>query len=83
MTRDVRYDASPGMVIQAWRSAEDGLRLRVLGSDEEVRLQCRCGRCHWIVREQFAGGHVSLLVTCHSCGTRATYAMEGVTLPAP
>ncbi|HEX9340840.1 MAG TPA: hypothetical protein VF992_06695 [Thermoplasmata archaeon] len=83
MVRDVRYDATPSMVVQRWRSAEDGLRLQVRGSDDEFRLQCRCGRCHWIIREQFSDGKALLLLTCHNCGTRATFAMEGVTLPAP
>jgi len=44
---------------------------------------CRCGRSHWLVREQFSGGIVSLSVTCHSCGTRGTFVMEGVKLPTP
>ncbi len=83
MVRDLRYDAAPGMVILGWKSMEDGLHLRVRGSDDHVRLQCHCGRCHWLVREQFSGGRALLLLTCHSCGQRASFAMEDVSLPAP
>ena len=81
--RDVRIDAAPGIVVQRWRSTEDGLFLRARGQSEDVRLVCRCGRSHWIVREQFAVGSASLIVTCHTCGTRGSFLMEGVTLPAP
>ncbi len=81
--RDVRIDAAHGIVVQGWRSAEDGLFLRARGQPEEVRLVCRCGRSHWIVREQFAIGSASLIVTCHTCGTRGSFLMEGVALPAP
>jgi len=83
MVRDLRYDAALGMVILGWKSTEDGLHLRVRGSDDDVRLRCHCGRCHWLVREQFSGGRALLLLTCHSCGQRASFVMEGVTLPAP
>jgi len=83
MIRDVPIDAAHGIVIQRWRSTEDGLFLRARGQPEEVRLVCRCGRSHWIVREQFAAGSASLIVTCHACGTRGSFLMEGVTLPAP
>ncbi|OLD90327.1 hypothetical protein AUG86_03450 [Euryarchaeota archaeon 13_1_20CM_4_64_14] len=81
--RDVRVDAVPGIVVQRWRSTEDGLFLRARGQPDEVRLVCVCGRSHWIVRERFGDGTASLLVTCHTCGTRGSFLMEGVTLPTP
>ena len=81
--RDVRVDAVPGVVVQRWRSTEDGLFLRARGQPDEVRLVCVCGRSHWIVRERFGDGTASLLVTCHTCGTRGSFLMEGVTLPTP
>lgn len=83
MARDVRFDAASGMVVLGWRSAENGLHLRARGSEEEIRLMCRCDRSHWIVRDQFSGRRVSLLLTCHNCGQRASFTMEGVSLPAP
>ncbi len=83
MPRDVPIDAARGIVVMGWHSREDGLSLRVRGQNEEVRLVCRCGRSHWVVREHFANGAASLLVTCHSCGTRGTFPLEGVSLPAP
>jgi len=81
--REVRIDAAHGIVVQGWRSAEDGLFLRLRGQPEEVRLVCVCERSHWILREQFALGSASLILTCHNCGTRGSFLMEGVTLPAP
>ena len=81
--RDVRVDAAPGIVVQRWRSTEDGFYLRARGQTDEVRLVCVCGRSHWIVREQFGVGTASLLVACHTCGTRGSFLMEGVTLPTP
>ena len=81
--REVRIDAGLGMVVQRWRSTEDGLFLRARGQPDEVRLVCVCGRSHWIVRERFGDGTASLLVTCHTCGTRGSFLMEGVTLPTP
>ena len=83
MARDVRIEAARRIVVQGWRTGEDGLFLRARGQHEEVRLVCRCGRSHWIVREQFVSGNVSLVVTCHTCGMRSSFFMEGVTLPAP
>jgi hypothetical protein len=83
MPRDVGIDAARGIVVLGWRSGEDGLWLRVRGQKDEVRLVCRCGRSHWVVRELFADGTASLMVTCHSCGTRGSFTLEGVTLPAP
>jgi hypothetical protein len=83
MTRDLRIDAAQGIVIVGWKSGEDGLLLRVRGQNEEVRLVCVCGRRHWLVREPSSDGVVSLSVTCHGCGTRGTFRMEGVRLPAP
>ena len=81
--REVRVDAAPGLVVQRWWSTEDGLFLRARGQPDEVRLVCVCGRSHWIVREQFGIETTSLLVTCHTCGTRGSFLMEGVTLPTP
>jgi hypothetical protein len=81
--REVRIDAAHGIVVQRWRSTEDGLFLRARGQPEEVRLVCRCGRSHWIVREHFAIESASLIVTCHTCGTRGSFLMESVTLPTP
>ncbi len=83
MVRDVRVEAATGIVVQGWRSSEDGLFLRARGQSDEVRLVCRCGRSHWIVREQFAPGRAFLIVTCHNDGTRGSFLMEGVVLPAP
>ena len=81
--REVRIDATHGIVVQGWRSTEDGLFLRVRGQPEEVRLVCVCGRSHWIVREQFVAGSAALILICHTCGTCGPFLMEGVTLPAP
>jgi hypothetical protein len=81
--REVRINAAPGIVVQGWRSTEDGLFLLARGQLEEVRLVCVCGRSHWIIREQFALGSASLILTCHTCGTRGSFVMEGVALPAP
>ncbi|MEK6986810.1 MAG: hypothetical protein AABX97_01790 [Candidatus Thermoplasmatota archaeon] len=83
MVRDVRLDAAGGLVLLSWRTAEDGLFLTVPGQGEEVRLQCICGRCHWIVREQFQPDRAQLLVSCHNCGERTTFLIEGAKLPAP
>ncbi len=83
MVRDVRLDAAAELVVQRWRTAEDGLFLTVRGQSEEVRLQCICGRCHWIVREQFQTDRAQFLVTCHNCGQRRAFLVEGARLPAP
>lgn len=83
MVRDVRLDAAGGLVLLSWRTAEDGLFLTVRGQGEEVRLQCICGRCHWIVREQFQPDRAQLLVSCHNCGERTTFLIEGAKLPPP
>ena len=83
MVRDVRSDAAAGIVVLGWRSAEDGLFLKARGQDEDIRIVCHCGRCHWIIREQFSLGQVLLALTCHNCGQRASFVMEGVSLPAP
>src|SRR5438552_19128628 len=83
MTRDVRIGSSQGIIVRGWKSGSEGLLLEISAQDEDFRLVCRCGRGHWLVREQFSGGVASLSVTCHSCGTRGTFVMEHVTLPAP
>lgn len=77
IVRDLPLEASVGFVVKTWRSAEDGLFLHVRGHQEEVRLVSRCGRCHWIVREEYRVGGPKLVVTCHSCGERMTYALVG------
>jgi len=81
MVRDVPVEGSAGLVVLGWASGENGLNLRVRGQSEEVRLRCYCGRSHWIVREQFTDAGVRLLVSCHNCGVRSTYLMEGVGRP--
>lgn len=83
MTRDVRIDAADGIVVIGWRSLADGLFLRIRAQSDEVRLVCRCGRSHWVVRENFSGKTASLVVLCHHCGTRGSFVLEGVSLPAP
>lgn len=77
MVRDVPFEESLGFVVKGWRSTEEGLFLRVRGHQEEVRLISRCGRCHWIVHEQFRGGGPKLVVTCHACNEQMTYVLEG------
>jgi RNase P subunit RPR2 len=81
--REVRIDAVPGIVVQRWRSSEDGLFLRVRGQDAELRLVCSCGRRHWIVRENDSEKGAMLLVICHHCGTRGTFPMERVRVAVP
>lgn len=76
MVRDVPALSATGLVAVGWRSAEDGLHLRARGQTEDVRLQCRCGRFHWIVRELTLPAGGQLLVTCHHCGTRVTFPFE-------
>ncbi len=83
MVLDVRIDAANGLVLLSWRTAGDGLFLTARGQNDEVRLQCICGRCHWIVREQFQPDRAQLLVTCHNCGQRRAFPVEGARLPAP
>ncbi len=83
MARDVPFEDSLGFVIKAWRSTDEGLFLRVRGHQEEVRLVSRCGRCHWIVHEQYRSGGPKLVVTCHACGEQMTYALEGAAVPPP
>ncbi len=82
MVREVSVEASAGAVVLAWRTGDQGLRLRVRGQDDEILLRCRCDRSHWIIREQFAADGAHLLVSCHSCGRRALYVLEGAQLPA-
>lgn len=77
MVRDVPFSESLGLVVQHWRSTDEGLFLKVRGHQEEVRLVSRCGRCHWIVREQIRSGGPKLVVTCHGCNEQMTYVLEG------
>jgi len=83
MPRDVQIDRAMGSIVLGWKSSEDGLFLRVRGQTEDVRVVCVCGRSHWIIRENFSGDGASLVLTCHHCGTRGNFLMEGVSLPAP
>ncbi len=80
MTRDVPIDSARGFVVLGWRSSEGGLSLRIRGQSEETRLVCRCGRRHWIVREVSSDRSATLVVTCHNCGTRATFSREPMSL---
>lgn len=82
MVRDVPFEESLGFVVKGWRSTDEGLFLRVRGHQEEVRLVSRCGRCHWIVHEQYRSGGPKLVVTCHACNEQMTYALEGGAVPA-
>jgi len=77
MVRDIPFEESLGLVIKEWRSTDEGLFLKARGHQEEIRLVSRCGRCHWIVREQYRSGGPKLVVTCHGCGEQMTYALEG------
>jgi RNase P subunit RPR2 len=81
--REVRTDAAQGIVVQGWRSSEDGLFLRVRGQDAELRLVCSCGRHHWIVREHDSEKGAVLFVICHACGTRGTFPMERARVAVP
>jgi len=83
MMRDVRIDSSQEIIVRGWKSGSEGLLLQIRGLDQEVRLKCRCGRSHWLVREQFSGGLAALSVTCHGCGTHGMFRMEDVRLPTP
>ena len=83
MVRDVRIEDSLGLVVKGWRSSDEGLFLRVRGHQEEVRLVSRCGRCHWIVHEQYRADGPKLVVSCHACGERMTYPLEGGPSPVP
>lgn len=80
MKRDLRVDAVQKTVV-AWHTDENGLFLRLRGEDSDLRLVCRCGRSHWIVREHFAPATASLAVACHACGTRGTFSLEAVRPP--
>jgi hypothetical protein len=80
--RELPVAETRGMVVGSWRVTEAGLVLRVSDGPEEFRLQCICGRCHWIVREHVDGDVTRLLVTCHSCGTKASILMRASAVPA-
>ena len=82
MVKDVAISKVTGSVVTAWRVVDHvQLLLTVRGQPEEIRLQCKCGRCHWIVREHHGDGAPRLLATCHSCGTRVDFVLEGAPLP--
>lgn len=82
MVRDVPIEESLGFVVSGWRSSDEGLFLKVRGHQEEVRLVSRCGRCHWIVHEQYRTGGPKLIVTCHACNEQMTYVLEGSATPS-
>ena len=78
MVQDVPISEVPGAVVTRWRVVDHvQLLLTIRGRSEEARLLCRCGRCHWIVREHHGDGAARLLATCHSCGTRVELPLEG------
>jgi len=84
MVREIEAVRAQGLVVLGWRTAEDGLHLKVRGQTDEVLPRCpRCSRTHWIVREQFLPGSARILLSCHNCGTKVSYLLEGATLPAP
>ncbi len=82
MVHDVRIEDSLGLVVRGWRTTDEGLFLRVRGHQDEVRLVSRCGRCHWIVHEQYRAAGPKLVVTCHACNEQMTYVLEGGASPA-
>jgi len=83
MVRDLPLEDSQGLVILHWHSSEEGLHITARGQHEEIRLRCGCGRCHWIIREQFRPEGPRLVVSCHNCGRRMDFVLEGAGLPRP
>lgn len=83
MVREVPVDSAHGLVVLAWRSGEDGISIRARGQADEIRLRCVCGRCHWIVRELFSGSTATLMLSCHNCGTKQTFLLEGAATHVP
>ncbi len=82
MTKDIPISQVSGAVVTRWRVVDAvQLLLTIRGQAEEVRLVCQCGRTHWIVREQYGGGPPRLLATCHNCGTKVQFVLEGARLP--
>lgn len=67
MAGHVTPEEVQALVVEGWRSSEDGLYLRFRGRTGEFRLQSRCGRCHWLVHEHLLQGDHRLQVTCHAC----------------
>src|SRR2546427_12565995 len=54
MVKEVPISKVTGAVVTAWRVVDHvQLLLTIRGQAEEIQLQCRCGRCHWIVREHY------------------------------
>jgi hypothetical protein len=76
VVRDIPAVDAAALVAIDWMSALDGLHVRLRDPPEEIRLECRCGRFHWIVREAFLPAGGQLIVTCHHCGTRVTMPYE-------
>jgi hypothetical protein len=82
MVKEVPISKVQGAVVTSWRVVDHvQLLLSIRGQAEEVQLQCRCGRCHWIVREHYGDGAPTLIATCHNCGTRVDFVLEGAPLP--
>ena len=82
MTKDVPISQVSGAVVTRWRVVDAvQLLLTIRGQTEEVRLVCQCGRTHWILREQYGAGPPRLLATCHNCGTKVQFVLEGARLP--
>ena len=79
MPGELSIDTATGLVVLGWRTAPDGLYFRAKGEGDEVRLRCRCGRCHWIVREHYGAGAWTLRVSCHNCGVHGAFPLEGGT----
>jgi RNase P subunit RPR2 len=82
MVQDVPISKVTGAIITTWRVVDHiQLLLTIRGQTEDVRLVCQCGRCHWIVREQYGTSTPRLLATCHNCGTKVEFVLEGARLP--
>jgi hypothetical protein len=77
MVVDLSALDATGLVVVGWRSGEEGLRLHLRGRSDEVRLRCRCGRSHWIVRERVTPDGRTMRLTCHACGAHVSLLREG------
>ena len=77
MPRDVPISQVAGAVVMSWHVVDHvQLLLALRGQADEIRLVCRCGRCHWIVREHHGAEPPKLLATCHACGTKVELDLE-------
>jgi hypothetical protein len=79
MVRAVRLQELPAVAAAGWRVVEGELRLKL--GDDEIRLQCTCGRCHWILRSRPTDERGVLAVMCHSCGARGEIPLERYDVP--